>query len=221
MEMTLDHSLRNRRFLERFPEDFLADVVKALVELYPETYDAAREFPLAYARYLRPHFLRTKAELSFLALAQKHAVPASTSFNSSLDAHALVAEPPFVGTLSRLPYRRAVPRRATFRRMYASYHSMAQYPLAGLGDGAVPLQIDEGPVPEYVIFGHGSASPHARDIAFVVVNFVGATGRYVGRPIDLLSQFGGSAAPVAEETVRDVLGIAPKTRSHEEAVGGK
>ena len=208
----LDCSLRNRAFLNRFPQGFFEDVVEALIKLYPETFDEVRELPLANARYLRPHQLRTHAEIRFLAIAQKHGVPASTSLNRSLDAHNLVAQPPYIGTLSRVPHRAARPRRALFRRMYATYHSMAQFAFEGMIDGAEPIQIDEGPVPEYVIFGHGSKHPHARHIAFVVVNFVGEDGRFVGRPLDLMQEFGRVAPTVAEETVADALGITPKVK---------
>lgn len=210
MDVT-DFTRRNRDLLGRFPRAFLEDVVQALALVYTETFDGTSELPLANARYLRPHQLRTFAEMAFLRIARRHGVNASTGYNRNGDAHNLVASPPYVGTLSRLQHPRALPRRAAFRWMYANYVSMAQFPMPGMIEREAPIQIDERRTPAYIIFGHGSQVPHAREVGFIVVNFMGRDGRYLGAPIDLMREFRAVTAPVSQEIVDDSLAVRPRS----------
>ncbi len=199
-------------FERRFPEPFLRDTVTALEALYPETFTETLDLPFDYQRYLRPHMLRTKAEIAFLTSARRNGLAAEAVFNASRDAHALVASDPFVLTLSKTASPAEPPRPAVFRRLYASYVSLGQLPLDSpdFQRDFDPIEVRDQSPPIYVVISHGPPLGQYRDLGFIHANFVAPSGiGYFGPGIDLLDRFGLPARRRQVEEIEEPL-VQPK-----------
>lgn len=202
-------------FLTDVPEAFLREIIKALEELYPSTYDETEELPRGYQRYLRPHLLRTKAEIAFLTSARKHGLVADARENVSHDTHALVVTDDHAITLSRTYAPDDVPRWARFRVDYSGLSQYSfQFPEFGEPRQPVPF-VDDSPR-QYVLIVHGP-DRRWRELGFVQANFVAPGGlAYFGKGLDLLTQFGAEARPRDIEAVREPEFQEEATEAEEE-----
>ena len=197
----MEYWQRVEAFENEFGVDFLRDVVHGLEVLYPETFDETAELPSVYQRYLRPHLLRTKAEMAFLTAAQRHELVAAAIENTSGDVHALIVGEPFVLTLSKIAHPRLSPRPARFRTLYSCYASFGQFPLEGdeftLDHETVAINDEAQPI--YVLIGHGPDASY-RELGFVYANFVAPGGvGYLGPGMDLLERYATGTVGSIEE----------------------
>lgn len=175
----------------------LAEFTSRLSSLYGSTHSQVEDLPIEYQRYLRPHLLRTHAELALLAESKRHGVNASIALNSSKDGHVLVTDGPYVITLSRSQTPSTPPRLAKFRATYADYCALGQFylPGAGFSEDREVLAVSDQAHPMYVLITHGPRQGNWREVGFVYANRVMPSGngfRFVGSGIDLLDRFGSA-----------------------------
>lgn len=181
-------------FDQHVNKEFLKNFVRSLEGLYPQTYDETEQLPRPYQRYLRPHNLRTKGEISFLTIAHGCGLAAGTGQNTSKDAHAVVVSLPFIITLSRTPAPTYPPRFARFRSTYATYGELGQYPLEApeLGLTQPVLAVPTESPTFYVVISHGPDPDNWRQIGFIYANFLTSYGNILGKGIDLLAEYGSA-----------------------------
>ena len=193
--------------------EFAVHFTRSLPRLYRETYLEVEDFPKSYQRYLRPHILRARVELALLTTAKAHNLQASTSRNSSKDAHALVMDGRYVITVSRSKSPNAPPRPARFRTTYAAYCDLGQLPLPGSyfsHDRRKVIPISDRAHPRYVLITHGSKDNDWRELGFVYANIVVPSGRsfrFLGSGIDLLARFGYQDAADIEQVPEPQVGL--------------
>ncbi len=191
---------------------FIADFTRELEKLYLSTHAAVEDLPQSYQRYLRPHQLRTYAEIALIASARNHGVQAATALNHSKDAHAIVTHGPFLITLSSADSPTTPPRPARFRSTYAEYCDLGQFPLPGrdftLDNEVVAVSDQAHPI--YILITHGARKDDWRRVGFIYASLVvpSGTGFRLAVPgIDLLSKFGVLSRPLIEEVPEPEVGI--------------
>ncbi|HEY7063593.1 MAG TPA: hypothetical protein VII06_19090 [Chloroflexota bacterium] len=199
----LSHLERINLFLDDVPDDFLRETVRALDQLYPSTYDETAELPAQYQRYLRPHLLRTKAEIGVLTLARRCQLACDSRRNRSKDAHALILTDHVVLTVSRTDGPAVPPRRAAFRVNYAK---LANHwlPLPEFAHEQAPVEVREDDPRIYVVIAHGPTIGKWRDLGFAYANFLAEDGvSYTGQGIDLLRRYAAASPEADVEQVQE------------------
>jgi len=198
----LTHLERLNRFLDDVPEDFLRDITEALGTLYPRSYDETSELPSEYQRYMRPHLLRTQAEIAVLTVARRYELATEVKRNRSADAHARVMTDSFSMTLSRTPGPSVPPRWAKFREDYSKVANF-WLPVPEFEDEQQPVEVREDAPRLFAVISHGPKFRQWRDLGFVYANFLRPDGSYTGEGINLVARFAQVDTGRADEDVRE------------------
>ena len=200
----VNHLTRTSAFEGDMNVSFIADFTRRLEGLYKSTHRECEDLPKDYQRYLRPHVLRTQAELALLSAASLHKARACVRPNTRKDVHALVLDGPYAITLSRSQSPKAPPRPAKFRAAYALYCAQGQFPLPGthFSTGQEIIEVSDQTHPTYVLITHEPEKNDWSKVGFVYANIVVPSGkgfRLLGSGIDLLARYGSEKESFIED----------------------